>query len=336
MFDIVVYVADVNVRARIAQSAWQALRAQAEPGTPVRLRMAVGDTKGIRKLDGITLNGAPLTAQAAGADLSFVQAIEFDLPADFAPAGDLVLEYRLQVAGTRALRVLPLARVATIDIGGTWRDPSYLGAHLPITHAQRDDKFEAHWNVSSFNRSYPQQFETTNTGVLPNASFGVELYQPASVYQQNERSGKYGILVIALVFIAMFLFEIVAGLMLHPIQYLLVGFALALFYLLLLALSEHMGFGIAYAIAGSAAVLLVGSYATAAMRSAKRGITLALLQAGAYGVFFVLVRSEDHALLLGAAVLFVALAAVMYLTRRTDWYGLSGSASTSRTNQEAV
>ena len=153
-------------------------------------------------------------------------------------------------------------------------------------------------------------------------SFGVDLFQPADVYQQNERSGKYGVLVLALMFMALFLFEIIGGVALHAIQYLLVGLALATFYLLLLALSEHVGFAPAYGLAALASVLVVSGYARAVLRSLRRAALLGALQAGAYAVFFVLVRSEDYALLLGAITLFTVLALIMYLTRNTDWFAL--------------
>ena len=181
--------------------------------------------------------------------------------------------------------------------------------------------FASTWQVLELNRDYGQawRFNDVAETTLSSSGFGVELYLPADVYLQNERSGKYGILMVALVFVALFLFEVIAGAALHPVQYLLIGLALALFYLLLLALSEHLGFAPAYVVAATAAVLLVGMYARAVLGSWQRAIAVAALQGAAYGTFFVLVRSEDHALLLGATTLFVALALVMFLTRRFDW-----------------
>ena len=179
------------------------------------------------------------------------------------------------------------------------------------------------------NRDYGQSFVLGEVPAhaLLGSAFGVELYTPADVYQQNERSGKYGILMIALVFVALFLFENIARVTLHPVQYLLIGLALALFYLLLLALSEHLGFAIAYLIAAVAAIALVAGYARAVLSSWRRAAAVALLQGAAYGVFFVLVRSEDVALLLGSLTLFAALALVMYLTRRMDWSAVASGRS---------
>jgi inner membrane protein len=132
---------------------------------------------------------------------------------------------------------------------------------------------------------------------------------------------------VALVFCALFLFEMLAALALHPIQYGLFGLALALFYLLLLALSEHVGFNRAYAVAAIAAVALVAGYARAVLGSTSRAGLLGAMQLASYGVFFVLVKSEDYSLLLGAATLFAVLAAVMFLTRRMDWSAIARTTS---------
>ena len=176
-----------------------------------------------------------------------------------------------------------------------------------------------------FNRALPQRFwlDAAPAQELGAAAFGVDLYRANDVYQQNERAGKYGVLISALVFLALFLFETIARVSLHPIQYAFIGLALALFYLLLIAFSEHIGFTPAYLAAACAATLLVAGYARAALGSTRRAALLGALQGGAYAVFYVLVQSDDYALLLGASTLFAVLAIAMYLTRRVDWYGLA-------------
>ena len=156
---------------------------------------------------------------------------------------------------------------------------------------------------------------------LETSAFGVELFQSVDAYQQTERSMKYGVLFLALTFLTFFLYEQFNPFSLHPVQYLLVGFALCLFYLLLLSISEHAPFGLAYLVASAATVLLIGGYSVAILRGALRALLMTAVLGVLYGYLYVLLRLEDYALLLGSAGLFVILALVMYLTRRIDWGG---------------
>jgi len=153
----------------------------------------------------------------------------------------------------------------------------------------------------------------------------VGLYQPAGIYQQNDRAGKYGILFIALTFIAFFLFEILRNLRVHPVQYLLVGLALTTFYLVLLALSEQIAFGLAYLAAASAVVLLVAGYAAAVLRARRAGLLLGITLALVYALLYGLVISEQYSLLIGALALLCVVGALMYLTRRVDWYAYASA-----------
>jgi inner membrane protein len=161
---------------------------------------------------------------------------------------------------------------------------------------------------------------------LADSAFGVSLVRPANAYQQNVRAGKYGVLFIALTFIAFFLFEVLRGMRVHPVQYLLVGLALCTFYVVLLALSEQVGFGPAYALAAAATVVMVGGYAAAALAQRRAGLVLGGLLSVIYGLLYGLVCSEDYALLMGALALLFAVAAMMALTRSVDWYAMGAPA----------
>ena len=159
-------------------------------------------------------------------------------------------------------------------------------------------------------------------GVLQ-AALGVRFVQPVDVYQQSERAVKYGILFVFLTFVAFFLFEVLLRMAVHPIQYVLCGAALALFFLLLVSLSEHLPFAAAYLVSSAACVGLIAFYVGHVLRSARLGLLFGGLVGVLYGFLYVILRSEDYALLLGALLLFVALAIVMIVTRRVDWYRLS-------------
>jgi inner membrane protein len=326
MFEVPVYTAEVTVQARFAHADLRPFLQRAM-GTPTTsLRLGLSDTRGLRALSDLEVNGIAMRAAAQRYLVSGMHGIGVDLPADMlsAPEG-LSLHYTMTIAGVRALDFLPFARTTTVRVAGNWNAPDFQGAYLPRTRQVDTGKFDAQWQVLELNRELPQWWvaEETPDHTVTSSAFGVNLFQPANVYQQNERSGKYGILVVALLFVAMFLFEMIGGVQLHPIQYLFIGLALAVFYLLLLALSEHVGFSWAYLIAATAAVAVVAGYLRAVMRSRQRALLVAAMQAGAYAVFFVLVRSEDYALLLGATVLFVALALVMYLTRHVEWQNMA-------------
>lgn len=320
MFEVPVYTATAKLGARFAREDVATFLAAADEDTTVALHVGLSDARGLRAVDRWDVDGRAVRPEAASRELAGLASIGHAVDRDML-ARDFAVAIEMTIAGVRELRVLPLARSTRATMASAWRDPNFLGGYLPATRRIDESGFAATWQVLELNRDYGQawRFNDVAETTLSSSGFGVELYLPADVYLQNERSGKYGILMVALVFVALFLFEVIAGAALHPVQYLLIGLALALFYLLLLALSEHLGFAPAYVVAATAAVLLVGMYARAVLGSWQRAIAVAALQGAAYGTFFVLVRSEDHALLLGATTLFVALALVMFLTRKFDW-----------------
>jgi inner membrane protein len=237
-------------------------------------------------------------------------------------------EFHTKVAGSRDLSMLPLGSTTSLQLHSNWPHPSFHGAFLPAEHTITAAGFDARWQVLELNRSYRQvwsEFEVSEAALME-SSFGVGLYQAVDVYQRGERAVKYALLFIALTFLTFFAWEQVTRNPLHPLQYLLIGFALSIFYLLLIALSEHIAFPAAYVTAAAALVLLIGVYIAGALRSWQRGGVAGVAMSGVYALLYALVLSEDYALLLGAIVLFVALAAVMLVTRRIDWYRI-GSAS---------
>jgi inner membrane protein len=227
--------------------------------------------------------------------------------------------------GSGGLSFVPVGRDTVVHLGSTWPDPSFGGAFLPNSRTVTEKGFEATWQIPYLARPYSQRWkEEAGELVAPAAaveasSFGVELFLAADHYQKTERSVKYAVLFLVLTFVTFFLFEVLSPISLHPVQYLLVGCALCIFYLLLLSLSEHVRFAIAYAAGAAATVLTISGYALAVLRARSRAFLLALLLSALYGYLYVLLQAEDYALLLGSVGLFVILAAVMFLTRRIDW-----------------
>lgn len=291
------------------------------------LRVPVRDVRGIRQVSALRIDGRELTF-GPGGQVAGVSATEVDWPLDGGAAQrPLPFSFELRLAGTAVLRFLPLARQTDVSLASAWPDPSFMGAFLPASHDTGTQGFSAQWQVLDLNRAFGQSWSEgqNDAPALLNSGFGVELYQPVDTYQRNERAGKYGVLFIALTFAALFLFDVLGRWRVHPVQYLLVGVALCTFYVVLLALSEQVGFGVAYLLAALVVVAIIGGYARAAARSGAAGTTLGGLLAFVYALLYGLVISEQYSLLMGAVALLVAVAILMYLTRRVDWYAL-GSA----------
>jgi inner membrane protein len=298
-----------------------------------RLVMPVSDLHGIREIAEVSFNGAGLAmSPSADGALSGISA-SIDLSADTLPG--ITFVFRGVLGGTKNFAVLPFGRSTVVRIRSPWPHPSFSGAYLPA-HYQLDGKgFDAAWQILEVNRDYPQRWAS---GAVPGeriaaSAFGVALYDPVDVYQRNYRAIHYAILFIAITFLSLFLWEQIARRRLHTMQYLLIGLALATFYLLLIALSEHMSFGLAYLLAAAGQVTVLAGYLVAAMRAKLAGSIAAAGIGAVYGALYLLVLSEQYALLLGALLLFVILAAVLWVTRHLDWYEMaremsSGSPST--------
>ena len=180
----------------------------------------------------------------------------------------------MTLAGTQSLSFLPLARSTEVALSSTWPDPEFDGAFLPTSRKVDAKGFSAQWSVLDFNRGFGQAWREgrQNADEIGAAAFGANLYQPAGIYQQNDRAGKYGILFVALTFVVFFLFEILRKLRVHPVQCLLVGLALTTFYVVLLALSGQVGFAFAYLAASAAVVLMIGGYAASVLRTWRAGV----------------------------------------------------------------
>jgi inner membrane protein len=237
--------------------------------------------------------------------------------------GAIPFEMSLTLNGNRSLRFSPVGVNNDVRLAASWPDPSFQGAFLPIDRNIGPDGFAAHWQVSYYGRSYPQQWTDktlVNAAGVASSLFGVDLVPALDSYRHVERSIKYGILFIAILFATFFLFEVLATVQVHPFQYTLVGIALCLFYLGLLALSEVTSFGAAYWIGAAAASLMIALYSVKVLHSAGRAGIIAVSLALVYAFLFVILRLQDYSLLVGAAGLFIVLAIVMFATRNIDWY----------------
>jgi len=254
----------------------------------------------------------------------------FALPVLAAPLGGAAelsdrsqpFDLTYEVAGTQSLGFLPLARTVHVAARGNWPDPGFADGFLPLERHIDEHGFTASWQVLNLNRSYGDRWfqDSIPAATVLASGFGVELVQPVDIYQRCTRAVKYGGLFIAFSFLTLFLVETLLRRPLHPIQYGLMGLALSVFYLLLLALAEQLGFPVAYVLATAALCTLIGVYLAGALASARAGTAAAGGFAATYALLYLLVTSESYALLAGSLALFTLLATIMLLTRRVDWY----------------
>jgi inner membrane protein len=302
-------------------------------GAP-RLRVAGVETaleQGLGGRDGAGVH-ARLAAPRAGERLAFDSRLEFVF------------------GGTESLALVPLGKRNRVALASTWPHPQFGGSFLPRTRAIDSKGFRARWEVSSLATSAQAQYNAGRTvprvisdaagshgagvdgiGVEGLDAIGISLVDPVNVYSQADRASKYGLLFVLLTFVGFFMFELIKQLPIHPIQYGLVGLALAIFFLLLLSLSEHIAFAWAYLVASMACIGLLGFYLSHVLRSRARGLGFAAMLATLYAALYGLLVSEDNALVLGSGLLFLILAAIMVVTRKVDWYELGrGRADSAR------
>jgi inner membrane protein len=228
-------------------------------------------------------------------------------------------EIQLSLKGSEQLFFVPLGKQSEATITSSWKDPSFTGAFLPQSSDIDASGFTADWKVLHFNRNFPQQW-TNDEYDVEKARFGVSLFEPASHYQKSMRSSKYSILIIVLTFLSFFLMEVKQGARIHPLQYILIGLALCLFYTLLLSISEHLGFNMAYLISAVAIITMIFLYTRTTLGRKRIAIFLALALALIYTFLFVLIQMEAYALLFGSIGLFIALGITMYVVRNIQWY----------------
>jgi inner membrane protein len=299
----------------------------AQPGQTIEaadLIFGVGDPRGIKRVRITTADGRELAAQPGipGGPVQYGFHVPLD-PGALSQGQDLTMQ--LEIAGSGRLDWTPVAADNDFSLQSTWPHPSFSGRFLPEAREVSVAGFNAHWRVNDFATGGDRVLTDQSAGIGQAAnwladSLGVSLIAPVDAYTQTDRAVRYGFLFVLLTLGGFFLFEMIKRKPVHPLQYLLIGFAVVLFFLLLLALSEHLAFALAYEIAAGACVLLITTYGRTLvggwLGAAALGIGYALL----YGGLYLILASEDYALLLGAWLVFLLLALTMWLTRRLDWH----------------
>jgi inner membrane protein len=322
IYKVLLYKSDINFKGTF-KPEWPADVNMANVDfANAKLCFALSDYKGIEEEIFIDYNnqklllnpGLPIT------DLGDVGlSVPFAISAEQLKAA-VPFSMQLKLKGSEQLHFLPLSTNSKFDISSTWASPSFDGNSLPNERKYNDSGFNAKWN---FNRANLPFGTVVKEGTLKasTTAFGVSLVQPADQYNKTSRSVKYAILLIGLTFALFFIIELMQKKPLHPVQYVLVGLALVIFYTLLLSISEYILFDYAYSIAAAATILLITFYAKSHFNSWKSASIFGTLLTCLYGFIFILIRLEDTALLVGSIGLFIILALVMYGSRKINWYG---------------
>lgn len=293
---------------------------QTKPGQTIEeahLIFGVGDPRGLKRIKLTAGGGEVLNAKPGVPGGPFEQG--FHVPVDPAQLEHgLTLDAELEIAGSGRLDWAPLAENNDFSLRSTWPHPSFAGQFLPETREISQSGFTARWRVNDFATGGDRMLAAKADGWL-STSLGVSLVDPVDAYTQTDRAVRYGFLFVLLTLGGFFLFELLKSKPVHPLQYLLIGFAVVLFFLLLLALSEHTGFALAYLIAAAACTLMIASYGRTLLGNWKGATVLGIGYGLLYFGLYQLLASEDYALLMGAWLVFGVLALTMYLTRRLDW-----------------
>lgn len=329
LYSTPVYLAQVQIAGEFAQRDFASLLA-AKQGREVkwneaRILVLNSESRALRAVDDLVIagEGQPVAADSYAGWAGISTAVP---SAALTESAMLPFRMTLTLAGSSQLSFLPLARRADIEMKSSWPHPKFEGAPAPLDPEIGDAGFVARWSVLEINRSFGQSWFDSEVragqpaeAVLAGSAVGVAFYEPVDIYQRNYRAVHYAILLVLITFLTFFLWEHMSGIAIHGMQYLMVGLALALFYLLLLALSEHIPFDLAYGISAGALVALITIY----LHGVLGRLPLALGAGGGlatlYAMLFWILRSEDYSLLMGALLLFAVLAVLMIATRRIDW-----------------
>ncbi|MFZ1984737.1 MAG: cell envelope integrity protein CreD [Desulfatitalea sp.] len=324
IFESVLYSSEIVIHCRFPRLPLDDLRIRPEDmlWSGAAVWIGLSDMRGIKKTIEATHDGEPIQMApgiaSCGQSASGVSAgIRLD-PAKQAHAFTFVVHLN----GSQQLYFTPVGKSTTVSAHAQWKDPSFVGDFLPVERSISDQAFSAKWHVLYLNRNYPQYW-TGTAHDLSSTSFGVMLFSPVDVYQKTMRTAKYALMFIAFTFYAFFLTEIMNRLRVHPVQYLLIGFAMIVFYTLLLSISEHAPFGLAYLISAAGVTGLITGYTKSILKSTKVTWMVGGLLIALYAYLYIILQLEDYALLMGSVGLFAVLAAIMYLTRKINWYAIS-------------
>ncbi len=318
IYEIILYNARIHIEGTMANADFRKDDSDPDNSKNYYLSYDIKDLRGIVGDVSLKWNGVPCEVSSGSRFIDIFRS-GFHTPVNLK---DRNVRYEFKadfvLRGSEDIEFLPLGRNSDITINSNWNNPSFFGAFLPTSRNISSHGFKANWQVNHFNRDYPQVWERQYE-IGPSA-FGVRLMMPVDEYQKTMRTSKYGLMIIFLTFLSFFMIEIFSKKTIHPIQYLLVGLSLVIFYSLLLSISEYLIFQYSYLISSLMTIAMTGLYVKSIYSSGRLGALIGVILAVSYGFMYVILQLQDYSLLLGSIALFVILAIVMYLTRKLNWY----------------
>jgi inner membrane protein len=325
LFQVPVYSASLQINGQFQRPNLEFLKVKPEDirWEDAELSLQIADTQSIKNQAVLTWNKTDIPLESGAGILNSSQPSIYASLRKQMIGDQFTFSLPLELNGSERISFSPFGKVTQVSLSSDWSDPSFQGAWLPVDRSVTPQGFTASWSIPSLGRGFPQQWNSdapVADSLFTSALFGVDFIAPVDNYRMVRRSIKYNFLFLVLTFAVFWLFEVIVRLRVHPLQYLLVGTAMCLFYLLQLAFSEHLGFQTAYIIATIAVVGLITSYSIAVLKANQRGGTIGLTQVCLYSYLYIVLAHQDYALLIGSIGLFSFLAVVMYLTREIDWF----------------
>jgi inner membrane protein len=320
IYKVILYNAKLNMTGSFAMPDFSALSVDQILWDEAFLTIGIPDMRGIRKNIEIMWDNKNYPGNPGVTNKQIIESginTRVDIEKD---SKMHQFAFALDLNGSEKIDFVPLGKETHVFLQSGWGSPSFEGAFLPEKREVTQTGFKAEWNILHLNRNYPQQWTSFDVHDIRPSAFGVGLVMPVDHYQKSTRAAKYAIMFLFLTFLIFFINEVMNKSRIHPLQYLLIGLALVIFYILLISLSEYVNFNIAYAIASLAIIILITSYALGILGKRKAGWLIGLFLTCLYGFLFVLLQLEDYSLLLGSLGLFVILAIVMRVSRQIDWY----------------
>jgi inner membrane protein len=286
------------------------------------INIGINDLKGIEKQVTINWNNKDFSFNSGTSTKHIISSgINAVVPIRKDSITNYIFTTEIDLKGSQYLYFTPVGKTTDININSNWNTPSFTGMYLPDERTVSSTGFNSKWNILHLNRNYPQEWIGNDYGI-DSSSFGTDLLLPVDNYKKSYRVARYAILFLVLTFITFFFVEIMSKVFIHPIQYLLVGIAIIVFYTLLLSISEHIKFNLAYIIASILTISLVSLYTFSILKSKQIGLLIFGILLIMYSFIFTIIQLEDYALLIGSLGMFTILCIVMYYSRKIDWYNI--------------
>ncbi len=321
IYKTILYKSDINISGNFKRISEEDTAGYNFQWEKAYLTVGLSDLKGVSNMVNFKLANQTLDVEAGGSYHSSEKQLIMAIPnlKELYENNTLSFQCDMNLKGSGSISFIPIGKNTQVEVKGAWKTPSFIGNFSP--DSQVDDDFTAKWNILHFNRNIPEAWiDEYSYDSFQDSYFGVNLINAVDHYQQNTRSAKYAIMFIALTFVVFFFVEILTKRKIHPLQYLLVGIALILFYSLLLSISEQINFTIAYLIASVATIGLITAYTHSIFKSKMQTGILAALLCSLYAFLYVILQQEDGALLIGSIGLFVILGVIMYVSRKINFY----------------